>query len=141
MGAQEEKACFSLGDLLSAQYPGTVMMSYYYALMPTCGSWFKTNQPEHESDGHAGDPVTSVCVTNEKDTALQWQIWSTFVTVLWSKVWEATRKKWRKDTLKSGLNAKNRLKIKKKLKFRHKNIFKKEEISWKEELSQPCVMQ
>ena len=28
-----------------------------------------TNQPEHESDDLAGDMVTSVCVTNEKDSA------------------------------------------------------------------------
>ena len=34
----------------------------------------QTNQPEHESDDHAGDTVTSVCVTNEKDMALQRQI-------------------------------------------------------------------
>ena len=42
--------------------------------MPTRGSWFQTNQPENESDDHAGDQVTSVCVTNEKDTAQQQQI-------------------------------------------------------------------
>ena len=42
-----------------------------------------TNQPEHESDDRSGDTVTSVCVTDKKDTILQRQIWSTFVTVLW----------------------------------------------------------
>ena len=64
------------------------MTSFYYGSIPTHGNWFQTNQPEHGWDDHAGDPVTSVCVTNEKDMALQWQIWSTFVTVLWC------RKKW-----------------------------------------------
>ena len=36
----------------------------------------------------------SVCVTNEKDMPLQWQIWSTFVTVLWcskTKITDGTR--------------------------------------------------
>ena len=28
------------------------------------------NQPEHESDDHASDRVTSMSVTNEKDMAL-----------------------------------------------------------------------
>ena len=41
---------------------GTVMTSCYYASTPTRGSWFQTNQPEHESDDRAGDTVTSVCV-------------------------------------------------------------------------------
>ena len=57
------------------------MTSCYYAAMPTCGSWLQANQLEHESDDSTGDPVTYVCDTNEKDTALQRQIWSTFVTV------------------------------------------------------------
>ena len=43
---------------------------------------FQANQPEHESNDRAGNPVTSVCVTNEKYMALLLQIWSTFVTVL-----------------------------------------------------------
>ena len=43
------------------------MTSFYYASTPTRGSWFQTNQPEHESDDRAGDPVTCVCVSNEKD--------------------------------------------------------------------------
>ena len=43
------------------------MTSFYYASTPTCGKWFQTNQPEHELDDHAGDTVTSACVTNEKD--------------------------------------------------------------------------
>ena len=42
----------------------------------------------------SGDTATSVCVINEKDMALQWQIWSPFVTVLWcskTKITEETR--------------------------------------------------
>ena len=66
------------------------MTSCYYASMPTRGSWFQTNQPELESDDHAGGPVTSVCVTNEKDTALQRQVWSIFVTLLWCSKTEIT---------------------------------------------------
>ena len=59
------------------------MTSFYYASKPLRGNWFHTNQPEHESDDRAGDTVTSVCVTNEKDIALQQHSWSTFVTELW----------------------------------------------------------
>ena len=70
------------------------MTSFYYASIPTHGNWFQTNQPEHEWDDHAGDPVTSVCVTNEKDMALQWQIWSTFVTVLWCRKKQNYRCDW-----------------------------------------------
>ena len=44
------------------------MTSCYYAPTPTRDSWFQTNQPEHESDDRAGNLVTSMCVTNEKDT-------------------------------------------------------------------------
>ena len=58
------------------------MTSFYYASIPTCGNWFQTNQLDHELDDRAGDTVTSVRVTNEKDMALQLQIWPTFVTVL-----------------------------------------------------------
>ena len=64
------------------EYASSVMMSYHNASTPTSGSWLQTNQPEHESDDCGGDTVTSVCVTNEKDMALQQQIWSTFVTVI-----------------------------------------------------------
>ena len=47
--------------------------------------------------------------------------------------------KTRKNSMKFGKNAKNRLKIKEKAEiFWHKKIFKNEEISWKEELSHPC---
>ena len=60
----------------------TVIMSFYYAITPAHGNCFQTwNQPEHESDDCTGN--THVCVTSEKDMALQQQIWSTFVTVLW----------------------------------------------------------
>ena len=68
---------------LRTVYVGTVMTSCYPGSTSTRGSWFQTNQPEYESDDRAGDPVTPVCITNEKDTALQRQIWSTFVTGLW----------------------------------------------------------
>ena len=50
------------------------MMLFYHASIPTSGSWFQTNQPEHELDDRAGDAVTSLCVTNEKYIALQRQI-------------------------------------------------------------------
>ena len=50
------------------------MTSFYYASQTARENWFQTNQPEHESDDHVGDTVTSVCVTNEKDMALQRQI-------------------------------------------------------------------
>ena len=55
-------------------YAGTVMTSFYYAFKPTRDNLFQTNQPEHESDNRAGDMVSSVCVTNEKDMAPQRQI-------------------------------------------------------------------
>ena len=55
-------------------YDGTVMTSFYYASTPTRGKWFELNQPEHKSDDRAGDTATSLCVTNEKDMALQQQI-------------------------------------------------------------------
>ena len=71
-------------------YVGTVMTSCYPGSTSTRGSWFQTNQPEHESDDRASDPVSSVCVTNERETALQWQIWSTFVTGLWCSKTEIT---------------------------------------------------
>ena len=74
---------------------GTMITSFYYASTTTYGNWFQTNQPpEHELDDRGGDTVTSVCVTNEKDMALQWQIWSPSVTVLWcskTKISDGTR--------------------------------------------------
>ena len=63
--------------LVFSAYAGTVMLSCYYASTPTRGSWFQTNQqvePEHESYDRACDPLTSLCVTSENDTALQCQI-------------------------------------------------------------------
>ena len=75
-------------------YAGTVMTSFHYASTTTHGNWFQTNQPEHESDDSASDRVIFVCITNEKDMALQQQIWSTFVTVLWcsqTKITDRTR--------------------------------------------------
>ena len=41
-------------------YAGTVLMSFYYAFIPTCGNWFKKNQPKHKLDDCAGDTVTLV---------------------------------------------------------------------------------
>ena len=60
-------------------YLGTVMTSFNYIVIPTHGNWFQTNPLKHESDDRAHNTVTSVCVTNGKDMALQQQIWSTFV--------------------------------------------------------------
>ena len=57
-----------------ALFAGTVMASCYYASTPTGVSWFQTNQLEHELGDRAGDPVTFVCVTNDKDVTLKQQI-------------------------------------------------------------------
>ena len=51
-----------------------VMRSFDYAIIPTHGNCFQTNPPGHESDDCTGNTVTSVCVTSEKDMALQHQI-------------------------------------------------------------------
>ena len=64
-------------------YMLVVMTSFDHVMIPTSGNWFQTNPVEHESDDRAGNTVFSLCVTNGKDMALQRQIWSTFVTVLW----------------------------------------------------------
>ena len=51
------------------------LITVYLLLKVKCDKmWFQTNQPEHESDDLAGDTVTSVSVTNQKDVALQLQI-------------------------------------------------------------------
>ena len=39
-------------------------------IIPARGNWFQTNQPDHKSDDCA---LRTVCVTNEKDMAFQWQ--------------------------------------------------------------------
>ena len=57
------------------------MTSFDHVMIPTRGNWFQTNL--RESDDRAGNTVSSVSVTNGKDMALQRQIWSTFVTLLW----------------------------------------------------------
>ena len=64
------------------RYAGTVIMSFDHVIISTPGNWFQTNTLEHESDDRTGNTVSSVCVTNGKDTALEWQIWPTYVTVL-----------------------------------------------------------
>ena len=66
-----------------SKYAGTVMTSFEHIMIPTRGNWFQTNPLEHELGDRAGNTLSSVCVTNGKDMALQRQIWSTFVTVLW----------------------------------------------------------
>ena len=38
------------------EYAVTVM-TFYHASTTTCGNWFQTNQPEHESDDGTGDTV------------------------------------------------------------------------------------
>ena len=58
-------------------------VAFDHVMIPIRGNWFQTKTREHESDDRAGNTVSSVCVTNGKDMALQRQIWSTFVTVLW----------------------------------------------------------
>ena len=49
------------------------MMSFYYVFTPTCGNWFQTNQPEHESNDPTDDTVTSVCY--------QWERYSISVAI------------------------------------------------------------
>ena len=50
------------------------MMSFDHLMILTRGNWFQTNPLEHELDDRAGYTVSSVCVTNGKDMALQRQI-------------------------------------------------------------------
>ena len=65
-------------------YAGKVIKSFdCNIIIPKCGNWFQTNPLEHESSDHADSTVSSGCVTNGKDMALQRHIWSTFVTLLW----------------------------------------------------------
>ena len=56
-----------------------------YQVILTLGNWSQTNPLEHESDDHADYKVSSLCVLpmGKIWQALQQQIWSTFVTVLW----------------------------------------------------------
>ena len=44
------------------------MTSFDNIIMPICGKWFETKPLENESDDRAGNTVSSVCVTNGKDT-------------------------------------------------------------------------
>ena len=76
-------------------YVGTVMTSFYYACTQIRASWFRTNQSEQESYDREGDTVTSVCVTNKTDMALQGQIAPNlininFVTLFWCTKTEIT---------------------------------------------------
>ena len=65
-------------------YTISVMTSFnYYTITPTHGNCFQTNQPEHESDDHAGNTITSVCNHWER-YGTSAANWSTFVNVLWS---------------------------------------------------------
>ena len=53
-------------------YTGRVMSSFYYASTPARGNWFQPKQSDHESDDHAGDTITSLCILPmTKDMALQ----------------------------------------------------------------------
>ena len=65
---------FPRNNTNSLQYAGTVMTSFDHVMIPTRGNQFQTNPLEHELDDHAGNTVSSVCVTNGKDMALQRQI-------------------------------------------------------------------
>ena len=51
-----------------------MMTSFDHVMIPTRDDWFQTNPLEHGSDDRAGNTVSSVCVTNGKDMALQRQI-------------------------------------------------------------------
>ena len=67
----------------------TVITLFYSASTTTRGNWFQTNPPEHESNDRAGDTVTSVLPMKKKkkkkkQPGTSAQIWSSFVTVLWS---------------------------------------------------------
>ena len=60
---------------MSLIYAGTVMTSFDYIVNTnTWKLWFQTNTLEHELDDRADNTVSSVCVTNEKNMALQRQI-------------------------------------------------------------------
>ena len=61
------------------QFAGEVMTSFNYVMIPTRGNLFQTNSLEHES----GNWAHLLCFTNGKAVAVQLQIWSTFVAVLW----------------------------------------------------------
>ena len=63
--------------------------------IPTHGDWLQTNPLEHESDDRADHTVSSVCIANGKDMALQRLIWSTFVTVLWFRKTKIPDRAWR----------------------------------------------
>ena len=52
-------------------YACTVNTSFDHVMIPTHGNWFQTNPLLHESDDRAVNTVSSVCVTNGKDMALQ----------------------------------------------------------------------
>ena len=50
------------------------MTSYDRVMIPTRGNWFQTKPLAHESDDRAVNIVSSVCITNGEDMALQQQI-------------------------------------------------------------------
>ena len=50
------------------------MTSFDHVMISTRNNWFQTNPMEHESDDHAGNTVSSVCVINGKHMTLQQQI-------------------------------------------------------------------
>ena len=60
------------------------MTSFYYAPTLTRGNWFRTNQPEYDSDDQAGDTVTSRCVLPMRNI---WHFTGSnrpmFVTLVW----------------------------------------------------------
>ena len=50
------------------------MMSFDHVIIPTRYNWLQTNPLEHESDDRADNLISSVCVTNDKEMALQRQV-------------------------------------------------------------------
>ena len=70
-------------DTRAEYYAGTIMTSFNYNVNTTTWKLVPNKPLEHESDDRADKAVSSVCVTNGKDMALQRQILSRFATVLW----------------------------------------------------------
>ena len=68
---------------MTCVYAGTGMMSFDCVMILTQGNWFQTNQLEMNQMIVLVIQLSSVCITNGEDMALQRQIRSTSVTVLW----------------------------------------------------------
>ena len=68
------------GQPVNQLYPGTVVTSFYDAVIPTRGNWFQANQPDLESDDCA---LLLSALPMRKIWHFSGKIWLIFVTVLW----------------------------------------------------------